>query len=492
MITEYIILCAFLALSYGFSIGVRDKLNVTVNAEASHFFPDWVPFKNKHGDELGEFLLVKKNKVKKRLAPPLNFILRSLEPEGDYFDKGGEGGSDSEDYFEKKDWSDLHRAAEPANGKEVLNHTALSDIDGVVNIITQQSDHSLAKPSEVKARKGTQPIPDFLNKGIPDEPVIEEPKTEHQPKEETERHEEDGNEEDKEKDDGEKERENEEKKAQILHSVDQLKIKHAEEQRAISDRAREEELYKELFDKNANIPDEIKERPPRRKSNKVAPPDYDEYEDKAYLEDKYKIKPLQRGTTHTSTISTTERIQETFTKRIKTNKHTESGKLSVFKNPRLYMIYDDDDSEDTTPISKLLSKFNLKPFSSKYTTDTTPEDEERISLVPEDSKEGEPTLFLPKKRKHRKRKMKHNTTPATQLAKTFKENFKDTTAYDTSNFDTTAADTKQSDVASVTEQTDTPTPATDSFTDAVPAPSEHKKNEPKDYHKETGEFNLFL
>lgn len=135
----HVAVCALLVACDALSIGTGTENTSEPNTKASDFFPNWVPFKNKRGEELGEFVQVPKAKLKKRLALPVNFILRAVaEPEGDdYYEKGqGEGGN--EEYYEKKDWSDTQRAALPAKAvataraDAIKNHTEISDIDGVI------------------------------------------------------------------------------------------------------------------------------------------------------------------------------------------------------------------------------------------------------------------------------------------------------------------------------------------------------------------------
>ncbi|KOB64807.1 hypothetical protein OBRU01_19411, partial [Operophtera brumata] len=100
-----------------------------------------------------------------------------------------------------------------------------------------------------------------------------------------------------------------------------------------------------------------------------------------------------------------------------------------------------DDVEETTTGR---TKGERQKFSSRYTTPSTTlptpitenDDDERISLIAEDSKEGEPTLFFPKKSKRRRIK---TTTPATD---SYNSETVNVDSKHTSVIDTTAADTR--------------------------------------------------
>lgn len=78
---------------------------------------------------------------------------RSTDAHDDYFEKGDSGGDgDGGDYYEKKDWSDLFRAANPSSKvtPEHLKHPELYDIDGV--LIHPPNEHiTLKKEKETTA-----------------------------------------------------------------------------------------------------------------------------------------------------------------------------------------------------------------------------------------------------------------------------------------------------------------------------------------------------
>ncbi|XP_061380924.1 uncharacterized protein LOC116774489 isoform X2 [Danaus plexippus] len=410
------------------SLSIGAQKNVKRDIE-NNFNPDWAQLKNTQEGELKELIQVRA-KPKKRLALPVNFILRAVaEPEGDdYYDKG-QGESDNEDYFEKREWSDLHRPVQAVDANTPLNPANLSDIDGIINIITKPVENPIEKNSrnrKVKPKKGKVKNKDKIKReygeDISDEDLSDnekeseevrkgEPKTK---KEKQHRYEDDVDYEEgiseKQKSDTVKEeeqRENEAKKIKILQSVDELKAKHAQEQRAISEKAKEEEIHKEEIER-----DRIKAHPNIGKYDhmgskwKKVTTDYnDEYEDQEpELKDKYKIN-------HWKSISV-EPTAKVKPKKIK----TVTGKLSVFRNPHLYMINDDEDEITTTATrttTKTIKLTTSKPkiYSSKYSAPPE-EDNVRISLVPEDeSKEGEPTLFFPKVKNIRKPGIRTTNAP---------------------------------------------------------------------------------
>ncbi|KAI5639009.1 hypothetical protein NE865_08461 [Phthorimaea operculella] len=304
--------------------------NVTKSDTQDDLFPDWVPFKNKHGEQLGEFLQVEtpSKKPKKRLAPPVNFLLRSVadaEPE-EYFERGM-GDTYGEDYTDKRDWGD-----------------------------------TLALDEE--------------------------------------------------------RRESEARKALILGAVDELKERHALEQKAIMEKVKEEAMYAEERERD-NLQSDIFNKYGQKL--RVQPKDYDEFEGK--YEDKYKITPLRRTTPPPAPTETT--TYETSTV-VTTKRAPQTGKMSVFRNPHIYMIYDDEDTtteSSTTALSssstdtsasdsgsssssasseetRLTPKFDVKFIAP---TRVSSNETERISLVPQDEelREGEPTLFFPQKLKRK-------------------------------------------------------------------------------------------
>ncbi|CAG9782453.1 unnamed protein product [Diatraea saccharalis] len=488
---------------------VSGRNNVT--KRQAEFFPDWVPFKNKHGDELGEFVSVPKTKLKKRLAPPVNFILRAVaEPEGDdYYDKG-QGESDSDDYYEKKEWSDTNRPAEAVEGDKSLNHTDISDIDGVVNIITTKPDIDVSKihiPHYNNNNNNTTTEKNEPKDSSSDEVKDKETKSvevennesgenKSTDKKSDKKYEEDAEyeepdvEKQKPEISDEEQSENDAKKAKILDSVDELKERHAEEQRAISEKVKEEEIFREEQERNnlAHNP-EVGKYDNHAGHKKMS--DYDEYEDKEEsVHDKYKINSLKNAATTTR--------QPKKPKKLKNKDKKEAvGKLSVFKNPQLYMIYDDEIANETpttkTPTTQMSTSKNPTTtskhsrFSSRYATTTViPDIEEnvRISLVPQDEgKEGEPTLFFPKTRKNKRRRKNKKTTPEpdSYVAETVKDKGL-TTAPE---FPTTATGPDNtatgSDITGTgldTTGADTVTTAQESaptaVSDAVPASSDHK------------------
>lgn len=405
---------------------VSEKQNVTKREANAEFFPDWVPFKNKHGDELGEFVSVPKAKPKKRLAPPVNFILRAVaEPEGDdYYDKG-QGETDGEEYFEKKEWSDLNRPADPIDNISTKqeNHTDISDIEGIVDIISRPQRKEVEIILNALSPNNTEKIKNSEVSKESNEEDLKNDQTEAPKKAESKESKEEESEPEvkkikKDEEDADYEEENNEKqkpesgnqeeqadsdarKASILDAVDELKERHAQEQKAISEKVKEEEIHKEEHERNLGNREELDKYDVRSRKKE----DYDEYDEKELsVHEKYRLNSIK-------TTTTTKRPRKKSRKGKKTE---EVGKLSVFKNPQLYMIYDDEEETTTTKKPSTRTRTKHLRFSSKFTT-TTPEPEEnvRISLVPQDTeaKEGEPTLFFPKTRKNKKRRKNKATTP---------------------------------------------------------------------------------
>ncbi|CAH2979943.1 unnamed protein product [Chilo suppressalis] len=495
---------------------VSEKNNVT--KRQAEFFPDWVPFKNKHGEELGEFVSVPKTKLKKRLAPPVNFILRAVaEPEGDdYYEKGQGGDSDSEDYYEKKEWSDVNRPAEIVETDKILNHTDISDIDGVVNIITTKPaldvdkiQISLFDNNANKTKNGTN---DSIAEEIKENKSVEVEKKESSEEkaqdkkvdkkyEEEAEYEESDVEKRKPEETEEEKRENDAKKAKILDSVDELKVRHAEEQRVISEK--EEEVFREEHERN-----NLKHNPNVGKYDnrggykKVS--EYDEYEDREDpVHDKYRINPFKDASV------TTRQPKKTRKQKKNKSKKEGVGKLSVFKNPQLYMVYDEETGEETTKRPTSTSSLKSSRFSSRYATSTSSpdlEENESISLVPQNTegKEGEPTLYFPKTRKNKRRRKNKKTTPEpdSHVAETIKETAKglttapgfpmtgtgpdttvtaaDTTATAT---DTTGTGLDTTGAGTVTTAQET---APSAVSDTVPASSDHKGHKDKNENYKKG------
>ncbi|KAH9644321.1 hypothetical protein HF086_000058 [Spodoptera exigua] len=534
MIATQLILISFIITTNALSIGTVSEQNVTKReANLGDLFPDWVPFKNKHGEELGEFVQVAR-KPKKRLAPPVNFVLRAVadSENDDYFEKG-QGEGDSDDYYEKKDWSDINRSAPSHDPSKALNHTEISEIDGVVNIITKKPTNPVVEALQKAKQKGISELKEKEeNKSFEIRDSVEETKTPSGKKkarnyEDDIDYEESNTEKRKLESIEEDQNDNYAKKA-ILDTVDELKLRHAKEQVAIAEKDKEEEIYKEELERQKiqaqlspveNDKYDDRYRPVAKKKY----PDYDEYEEKyVSLDEKYKVSPERTKPTTTRLPKRTSKVKE------KKDKKIETGKLSVFKNPQLYIVYDDDSEETTTikPKPKQSNKgksYKPERFSAKYSG--TPglidvaESNERISLVPDESegKEGEPTLFFPKRRKNKKRKKPAPVLPDTTSVATTEQDTKpvnittkapvfdnvsnETTASDNTSAEVTGSDTTGSDskIIDTTVQTgpsgtDAVSTNTDAVTDAIPASTHHHKEPEKkeeNYHREKGKsFNL--
>ncbi|CAH2055610.1 unnamed protein product, partial [Iphiclides podalirius] len=414
MIFLYLLLL-FCNHSFSLSIGSSsDAQNLTKRDATGDFFPDWVPFKNKHGDELGEFVAVVKRKPKKRLALPASFAMRA-QPDlesGDYDDKVQDENT-GDDYFEKKDWSNLPKFDNV--DVEKSDPAKIADIDGIVSIITNSNEKVEALKEEEKAndeiedqdKEVTETTQD--NKDSAKNNRINGSKEAH--KEESDYdYEEKAPAKDNPNKTTDDQSESEAKKAKILDSVDELKERHAKEQRLISEKIKEEEMSKEELERD-NLQDSREFDKYNNKLNwRKGNDDYDQYDDKDFdVNDKYKIKNKKSRTRAP--------IPKTITRT--TEKPSENGKISVFTNPHAYLINEYEDSEENPTTlkpkkSKISRENGAKIFSSRYVESVPKEhDSERISLVPQetDSKEGEPTLYFPKKKKNRRRSKTTTTTP---------------------------------------------------------------------------------
>lgn len=498
--TLAVLLVVFGAYTHALNIRTVSDKKIIKRETDGEFYPDWVPFKNKKGEELGEFVQVKKKKPAKRLALPVNFLLKPVaETEGeDYYEKGQ---GDGVDYYEKKEWSDQLRTAKQA---KVLTNNTEANVEGTVNIVTSdkhptmdvepstitESD-SLALPdeenklekktaedisidinkedSEVKVDSNESETKDNKEKqenskiesevgliqpieyqGVKKEIPVEDTTdgTVVKNAKEYNDYEEESTEKAKPEQTEEEKQQAEAKKQRILGLVDDLKRRHEKEQREISERAKEDEIIKEERDRDLsrgriilqpNEADEGYDKYNSKNYNKDRPKlNYDDYDENTNVDDKYKIHlPTKKRPPVTTTIapvtssSVKPNIRTPKRKRTKSppNKHGENGKLSVFKNPKLYMLYDDDTTDETsTAVSstkppKISARMKQRrPPTSTSTPSTTPalptsydsNESVRISLVPEndDTKDGEPTLFFPQRRKN-KRRRKNRTRSST-------------------------------------------------------------------------------
>lgn len=410
-------------------------------------FPDWVPFKNKHGEELGEFVPVPKAKPKKRLALPMNFKLRPVAaPQDDYFDKVQADGEGETEYFENKDWNGqtgagLENKDEKTNptaeAKEVATstttennvrqkHKDISDIDGVVSIIQSLDPSRVAIEQNIITTVSPTRYPKYGKESKKEVESSEDVKVE-------DNNEEDSDEEESKKNHSKEEKNSAAKKAFILNSVDELKERHASEQKYISEKAKEEERFIEQLERDTIW---AKHHKKHNKPKEVVEVHYhDDYDDdEKSVEDKYKIKP--RLTTTTPTTTTTHKKTTSTTRVISPRKkEPETAKQSVFRNPRLYMIYQEDETESPhrknatrrqhTKTTTTTSTLRTPKFSSRYVYSPSSSSEdneseskkdeteevERLAFVPEkNSDNGEPTLFFVKRL--RSRKSKTTTTTA--------------------------------------------------------------------------------
>lgn len=529
MIAIRLTLISLIISTNALSIGTVSGKNVTKReTNLGDLFPDWVPFKNKHGEELGEFVQVK-SKPKKRLALPINFILRAVaEPEvDDYYEKEGGGGSDSDDYYEKKEWSDTNRPVPTHKSAKPINHPEISEIDGVVNIITKRpvnpvvealkrakqkadkvrEEDTQADENEEGEESEKNTLPEDRNV-VPEvvKPAKVQPSRKKARKYEEEAdYEDDSSTQEKRKPDPMNEEqekiESEANKVRILNTVDELKQRHAKEQVAISEKAKEEEMYQEQREREKiqvqsldSEHNKYDDRPQKLKKKY----DYDDYEDSS-LDEKYKTRPYTERTNPTTTKSP-KRTTTTKKKEIK-EKKLESGKLSVFKNPQLYMVYDYDSDETTT--IKTTQANTVAPstkFSAKYSLMNGKDAPDRISLVPEnEGKEGEPALFFPKKRRNKKIKTKDFTAFVTIKPNAFRAEVNvttvatdpNTTGHASTGTDTTGSDSFKVDTTIKTETSgsDLVPTRTEPVTDAITSSTQHHKApemKEENYHREKG------
>ncbi|KOB64806.1 Uncharacterized protein OBRU01_19410 [Operophtera brumata] len=338
MTAKIVILSALFISCNGLSIGTVSEQNVNKSETSiGDVFPDWVPFKNKHGDELGQFVPVTKNKVKKRLALPSNFILKAVaEPEGGDDYGIGQGGGDSEDNYENREWSDLYRPAQAINLSKKVPHTELSDIEGIVNVLTRKPANSLTdKISESRKLPTTILIDESDDEDESEEATTEvSAKVTRKQKYSEEDVDYDESDEKVKKNPVEDVSESEAKKAKILDAVDELKARHTQESRAISEKVKEEEMYKEQFERNRVVKDPVKARDKYGKSYfyKQTAPDYDEYDEKnPLLADKYKVHPIKKQTSSPTPTRTKPIIETTTHKEIKTQARSIRKSICVRK-----------------------------------------------------------------------------------------------------------------------------------------------------------------
>lgn len=505
MIVLYLI-CSLITQSLTLSIGSSSVVqNLTKRETTGDFYPDWVPFKNKHGDDLGEFVAVTKRTPKKRLAPPSSFVLKaqSDQDSADYDDKGQEENT-RDDYDDKKEWLNIAKADKVDPNES--DPAKIADIDGIVNIITNSKE-------KVEPLKEEEKSIDNIGESEKEEIVTEQDSEDGNNSDgknvnkESQKEEDDYDYEDlkassKENPDkdSEEQSENEAKKAKILDSVDELKERHAEEQRRISEKVKEEDEQERDKVRDSREFDKYNNKLPVkwRRGND----DYDEYDDKVFdINDKYKI------TNQKSTARPSQNKPNTNAERPIVNK-----KISLFTNPQMYLINEYDDSEEklTTlnPKRNKTSRDNgPKKYSSRYVV-SVPEKKEtvRISLEPldKDFKEGEPTLFFPKKRTGRRRPKTTTTTIAPEVdsyeAETVQESeqqehsypkIKLATPYNTGyesettagGIEPTAGDTIPS--AADAAITSVVSEDADSLTDPLPSSTDHKEQkQPEEFEYE--------
>ncbi|XP_063384520.1 FK506-binding protein 5-like [Cydia fagiglandana] len=548
MIRAILLCAAIAAAAAGGDNTQTDSTDNVAKREILEFYPDWVPFKNKHGDELGEFddVTKPKAKVKKRLALPMNFLIKAVADDEDY---PGQGETDTDEYYDKKDWSDLHRPVH--NGNETVpeeqqqkpqqeqQESTNSDIEGLINIITQSSpsladdinksianqedvnqdeDESQEKKAFVEDSSTTKPEPQ-LSIVLTPRPNLQEYVDDEEDSEKSQQQ----SEEEPQKLSPEEQKENEEKKRIILDSVDQLKLRHEQEQRAISEKHKQDEYYNEL--RHRTLQKKKIRNNKRYHMKSTPPPNYDEYEDISWT-DKYKINVEKKPSTEDSVII--EPTTEETTIRTTTYKprDPERFKYSLFRNPDLYRV---DDPEDVK-ISPKKTPSAPRRFSSKYNSA-----ENSIALATTTEKEA-PILYFPK-RKLKKPKTRTTTEASdSSVAETVEDKltnkqttqpvtYPDITSLANDDYKTTAVgydypttptttvglwkdDTSAEDNGSSiknlhivrdttprydTTAADAPTGPSgeaqasnsETVTDAVPASSDHKKEEgPKDYHVE--------
>ncbi|XP_068622897.1 protein starmaker-like [Battus philenor] len=502
MIITYFLLL-FFTHSYCLSIGsTSDKQNVTKREANGDFFPDWVPFKNKHGEELGEFVEVTKKKPKKRLALPANFVLKAQGDQevDDYGFKAPEEAA-GDDYYEKKEWANVVVSDNDNKKLEIDKSDAdksdpveIAGIDGIVNIITKKEANPFS--AEHKASDESEEVERVVNLKETDDDQEDKDDAGNEAKPENKKASKEDEDYEYDEKTPEKENtdkdvkdqsENEAKKAKILDSVDELKQRHADEQRQISEKVKEEEMFKEELERgNLRHPrqeyDKYNNREPEWRKGAA---DYDEYDEKLLdVRDKYKIITKK-------SIKTTTKAPEIITENVDVNNNAKQEKISLFANPNVYLIKDYDDSEENPVTDKpkrvtTQKPANSKKFSSRYAeSEPQNEDRVRISLVPDekDSKEGEPTLFFPKKRTGKPRVKTTTVAPDSAESETVQNKNRRTPAVDT-----TARDSVPSaaDIASSLISKDTVTDALPSSTDkkeeAKPENFDFERGRGKEHH----------
>lgn len=436
------------------------KLKGDSKAEAE-FFPDWVPFK-KNIEELGELVPVKQ-KPKKRLALPVNFVLKAAGDDSDDIFYKGEGETDADEDFEKKEWSDTHRP--PAESKEeptpieeadiLTKDSKPSDHEKIIRDEIREDDKSLENiynnnatnigEEENYKRNNSQLEKDVSNKKPPvkGDTEYDEESAEEKAKKEEEKI----------------------KKEKIIREVDELIKKHTEEQRLISEKVKED-------NDNSFVPESEENYNKYDNRIKEKPKEYDDYDDVADINDKYPILTSAKPSTE-SDSSPLDRHRpynrpfdkETFDFTPDIEKERKPDITDIDK--RKIDIYghttDVDGHEPNERKTIQYEMENPSGLTEKYTNTFVPsstlrngnDENVRISLVPKgDEAHNEPTTFYVKKsKKHRRKKVKTTTAPP----------------------DTSVAET-------IEDKTSTQA----SINDAIPASSEHKKEGGGDFSHESG------
>lgn len=393
-------------------------------------------------EHLGEYQQTK-SKPKKRLALPVNYKLKAVAENDDYYDKGL-GENEGEENFDKKEWSDVNRqssAPETTQIEEKKKEEAPTEkIEKAAENEDKNNEEKDDNSKESKAEDNSE-----------DEEEDEQSSKQEQVVTTTE--------------ETEATRKAKERKAKVLNEVDELKMKHAYEQRILSDKIKHEEDEEKRREKA------LAKKRQRQNRKKKVQVDYDEYDNKSSNEDKYQINTSPKYT------RTTEHEYSTSIPRMRKRtrkpkpKYSEIGKQSVFKNPKIYI---DRDIVDTADDFKNSEENDYKHSSTRrynpstrgvHTTEgitaADSKDNIRISLVPQGKSQNDPSLFYPKKRKQKRRRKPVRTTAAPDafVAETIIEDKKSL---------------KTLPAVNITGQ-DAVSTNSDRVADAVPASTEHKK-----------------
>ncbi|GBP05164.1 hypothetical protein EVAR_3474_1 [Eumeta japonica] len=441
--------------------------NLEENANSNNeFFPNWVPFANKNIEELGELVAVK-SKPKKRLAPPMNYVLKPVAD------------TNSEDYYDK-----------PHEGDDGPYKLELPAIESSPNNNTLDTEEPLTTTTtsttttEKTTTFKTTSEPTAVEPSTPKEQVKSrnnEKKLKEKEKEKVIKKDYDADYDDEE---GASKARNEtqitttEKHIPQLDEVDELKRRHEAEQRQLAEEAREEEYKIEERERDLQLfNDRRKENDFRGWGDKRA--DYDETDvEKTTKKPRRKVNsngeaPRKLYSTRISPKSSNyvqERTNDNSIRKSSTDEPPRSDSDYVENDEKLYNY-----GKKSTLRSKQKNDNRRNKQRSSYdVTSSAPLTtggqyelyNERIKVTPELTKEeskNNPNKINKTRKTKRRRKPKTTTdAPDSFVAESIED-----TASTKATITTAAAIAPSADAVSTN---------TDVVVDAVSAASDHKKD----------------